>query len=365
MALVELSKIVKRFGDTEVVKSLDLLVEKGEFLTFLGPSGCGKTTTLRMIGGFEQPTSGTILLAGKDVVDLPPYKRDVNTVFQSYALFPHMTVAENVAYGLEQKRVPKPERATRVKDALAMVRMDAFAKRRPRELSGGQQQRVAVARAIVNSPAVLLLDEPLGALDLKLRKEMQVELKQLHRRLGMTFIYVTHDQEEALTMSDRIAVMNGGRIEQIDTPVEIYCRPRTRFVADFIGETNLLTGTVAAGGEAMTVGGQRLPILKADNLPEGQEAHLSIRPEMVTVRIPKDGEPAAAGAHRAGPPPTASLPGTVEETIFVGSVWKTIVKTAGGARVTASEPPGSHGYIAPGTEVSVEWAVGSAVVLPE
>jgi spermidine/putrescine transport system ATP-binding protein len=356
MALVELSRIVKRFGDTEVVKSLDLKVEKGEFLTFLGPSGCGKTTTLRMIGGFEQPTSGTILLAGKDVVDLPPYKRDVNTVFQSYALFPHMTVAENVSYGLEQKRVSKSERETRVKDALAMVRMDALAKRRPRELSGGQQQRVAVARAIVNKPAVLLLDEPLGALDLKLRKEMQVELKQLHRRLGMTFIYVTHDQEEALTMSDRIAVMNAGRIEQIDTPVEIYCRPRTRFVADFIGETNLLTGTVAAGGEALKVVDERVPIQKADNLPEGKEAHLSIRPEMVTVRV---GNAESASGSRA------SLPATVEETIFVGSVWKTIVKTAGGARVTASEPPGSHGYIAPGTKVFVEWAVESAVVLPE
>ena len=356
MALVELQKVVKRFGDVEVVKSLDLQVQKGEFLTFLGPSGCGKTTTLRMIGGFEQPTSGTILLAGKDVVDLPPYKRDVNTVFQSYALFPHMTVAENVAYGLEQKRVPKAERETRVKDALAMVRMDAFAKRRPRELSGGQQQRVAVARAIVNNPAVLLLDEPLGALDLKLRKEMQVELKQLHRRLGMTFVYVTHDQEEALTMSDRIAVMNGGRIEQIDSPVEIYCRPRTRFVADFIGETNLLTGKVAAGGEGMTLDGVRVPIRKADDLPEGKEAHLSIRPEMVTVRI------SDAGSAQAG---RASLAGTVEETIFVGSVWKTIVRTAGGARVTASEPPGSHGYIEPGTKVSVEWAIESAVVLPE
>ncbi len=354
MALVELSKIVKRFGDTEVVKSLDLLVEKGEFLTFLGPSGCGKTTTLRMIGGFEEPTSGTIRLDGKDVAHLPPYARDVNTVFQSYALFPHMTVAENVSYGLEQKRVPKAERETRVKDALAMVRMDAFAKRRPRELSGGQQQRVAVARAIVNKPAVLLLDEPLGALDLKLRKEMQVELKQLHRRLGMTFIYVTHDQEEALTMSDRIAVMNGGRIEQIDAPVEIYCRPKTRFVADFIGETNLLTGVVEPGGEAMKVDGERLPIRRADDLPEGKEAHLSIRPEMVTVRL---GEPGARSGDRA------SLAGTVEETIFVGSVWKTIVRTPGGAKVTASEPPGSHGYIAPGTAVVVEWAVEGAVVL--
>src|SRR5262245_37639645 len=284
MALVELSRVIKRFGDTEVVKSLDLIVEKGEFLTFLGPSGCGKTTTLRMIGGFEAPTSGTILLAGKEVSSLPPYKRDVNTVFQSYALFPHMTVAQNVAYGLEQKRLPRAEITRKVAEGLAMVRMDALAKRTPRELSGGQQQRVAVARAIVNNPAVLLLDEPLGALDLKLRKEMQVELKQLQRRLGMTFIYVTHDQEEALTMSDRIAVMNGGRIEQIDTPVEIYCHPKTRFVADFIGETNLLTGKVEAGGGAISMGGERLPITKQNGLSEGKEAHLSIRPEMVTVK---------------------------------------------------------------------------------
>ena len=356
MALVELSKVTKRFGDTEVVKSLDLLVEKGEFLTFLGPSGCGKTTTLRMIGGFEQPTSGTILLAGKVVGNLPPYKRDVNTVFQSYALFPHMTVAENVAYGLEQKRLPKAEIQRKVADVLAMVRMDSFGKRRPRELSGGQQQRVAVARAIVNSPAVLLLDEPLGALDLKLRKEMQVELKQLHRRLGMTFIYVTHDQEEALTMSDRVAVMNGGRIEQIGSPVEIYCRPKTRFVADFIGDTNLLTGTVTDAGQALSLAGERVPIAGRSPLPEGAEAHLSVRPEMVTVKTTNGAN--TISAHPA-------LRGTVEETIFVGSVWKTIVRLPGGEKVTASEPPTSHGYIEPGTAVTVEWAAESAVVLSE
>ena len=359
MALVELSKVTKRFGDTEVVKSLDLLVEKGEFLTFLGPSGCGKTTTLRMIGGFEQPTSGTILLAGKEVGDLPPYKRDVNTVFQSYALFPHMTVAENVAYGLEQKRLPKAEIQRKVAEVLAMVRMDSFSKRRPRELSGGQQQRVAVARAIVNNPAVLLLDEPLGALDLKLRKEMQVELKQLHRRLGITFIYVTHDQEEALTMSDRIAVMNAGRIDQIDSPVEIYCRPRTRFVADFVGETNLLTGKSLPGGTSLSLAATPVPITPTAPLPEGTEAHLSIRPEMVTVRI-STSEPSSDTTSKQ-----ASLTGTVEETIFVGSVWKTIVRLPGGGKITASEPPSSHGYIPPGTPVTVEWSAESAVVLSE
>jgi len=365
MATVELRRVTKHFGETVVVKSIDLIVEKGEFLTFLGPSGCGKTTTLRMIGGFELPSSGEILLGGKEVGALPPYQRDVNTVFQSYALFPHLTVAENVAYGLEQKRLPKGEIKQKVTDVLAMVQMDAFAPRKPRELSGGQQQRVAVARAIVNNPSVLLLDEPLGALDLKLRKEMQVELKQLQRRLGMTFIYVTHDQEEALTMSDRIAVMHGGKIEQIASPVEIYTRPRTRFVADFVGETNLLSGTVEGEGTAarLIVGGVRLPLsaLASKSAPASaseseRSAHLSIRPESVTVAA--DGE----GVSSEGGP---SLSGTVEETIFVGSTWKTIVRLEGGAKMVASEPPGSHGYLAPGLSVVVRWDAEHAVLLEE
>jgi spermidine/putrescine transport system ATP-binding protein len=356
MALVELSQVVKRFGDAEVVKCLDLAMDRGEFLTLLGPSGCGKTTTLRMIGGFEAPTSGTIRLAGQEVSHVPPYRRDVNTVFQSYALFPHMTVAENVAYGPERKKkLSRAEIERKVAEGLAMVRMDAFARRAPRELSGGQQQRVAVARAIVNNPAVLLLDEPLGALDLKLRKEMQVELKQLQRRLGMTFLYVTHDQEEALTMSDRIAVMNGGRIEQIGSPVDIYCRPRTRFVAGFVGETNLLAGTVGPGVGALSVEGEQLRIPRTEGLIEGRTAFLSIRPEMIRVR--QEGAPAAGGA--------VSVPGSVEETIFVGPVWKTIVRLPFGARVIASEPPRSEGRVAPGTAVRVEWAVESAVVLAE
>jgi spermidine/putrescine transport system ATP-binding protein len=357
-AIVELRKVTKRFGETLVVKAVDLTVEKGEFLTFLGPSGCGKTTTLRMIGGFERPTSGEILLGGREVSDLPPYRRDVNTVFQSYALFPHLTVAENVAYGLEQKRLPKDEIQRKVKEGLEMVRMEGLSARKPRELSGGQQQRVAVARAIVNSPSVLLLDEPLGALDLKLRKEMQVELKQLQRRLGMTFIYVTHDQEEALTMSDRIAVMNGGKIEQIDAPVEVYNRPRTRFVADFVGETNLLAGTVekADGGEHLVVNGEKIPIQGAAERRSGEKVHLSIRPEMVTVTLLSSGQ---EGEGRL------ALPGTVEETIFVGSVWKTIVKLPDGARIVASEPPSSHGYLAPGTAVLLGWEAARAVLLAE
>jgi spermidine/putrescine transport system ATP-binding protein len=363
MPLVELRRVTKRFGHTEVVRSIDLAVEQGEFLTFLGPSGCGKTTTLRMIGGFELPTSGEILLGGEDVGGLPPYRRDVNTVFQSYALFPHMTVAENVAYGLEQKRLPRAEIRRRVEEVLATVRLGGLASRRPEELSGGQQQRVAVARAIVNNPRVLLLDEPLGALDLKLRKEMQVELKQLQRRLGMTFIYVTHDQEEALTMSDRIVVMNGGRIEQVASPVEIYNRPRTRFVADFVGETNLLSGTVEgpAGGEWVAVGEERVPLPGGPPVQAGRGVHLSIRPEMVSVRALRD----ERSAPEAGGGAQASLAGTVEETVFVGSVWKTVVRLAGGAKVVASEPPSSRQALSPGTAVRVEWGTERAIVLFE
>jgi spermidine/putrescine transport system ATP-binding protein len=354
MVIVELRKVTKRFGDVLVVNAVDLTVEKGEFLTFLGPSGCGKTTTLRMIGGFERPSSGEVLLGGKDVSDLPPYERDVNTVFQSYALFPHMSVAENVAYGLEQKKLPKAEIQRKVKEVLAMVQMETFATRKPREMSGGQQQRVAVARAIVNNPSVVLLDEPLGALDLKLRKEMQVELKQLQRRLGMTFIYVTHDQEEALTMSDRIAVMKAGQIEQLAPPVEIYNRPRTRFVADFIGDTNLLSGTVAGGH--IVVDGAEIPLHGTSEVIPGEKAYLSIRPEMVTVHT---------GAKAPGDAARPSLEGKVEETIFMGSLWKTIVRLPGGSRIVASEPPSSHGYIAPGTAVSVVWEAERAVLLPE
>ena len=236
---IQMKQVNKLYGDQHIVKNLDLTVYKGEFLTLLGPSGCGKTTTLRMLAGFESPTDGVVLLNGKDIVGVPPFKRDVNTVFQNYALFPHMTVRENIGYGLKMKKVKKSDIAKKVEEILQLVQMEAFADRKPRQLSGGQQQRVAIGRALINNPTVLLLDEPLGALDLKLRKQMQFELKHLQQKLGITFIYVTHDQEEALTMSDRVAVMNKGRIEQIDTPKTIYHSPKTRFVADFIGETQL------------------------------------------------------------------------------------------------------------------------------
>jgi spermidine/putrescine transport system ATP-binding protein len=242
---IELRGVSKRFGDVVAVDTVSLTVGQGEFLTLLGPSGCGKTTTLRMIGGFELPTAGSVLIDGEEMGNRPPYRRNVNTVFQNYALFPHLNVAQNVGYGLAMARVPRRERRQRVAEALALVRLPHVEKRKPSELSGGQQQRVALARALINRPAVLLLDEPLGALDLKLRKAMQLELKGLNREVGATFVYVTHDQEEALTMSDRIAVMSEGHILQVGTPDEIYERPRNRFVADFIGQTNFLEGRFA------------------------------------------------------------------------------------------------------------------------
>src|SRR6266851_530624 len=245
---VELLGTSKVFGTTPAVRDLTLQIERGIFFSLLGPSGCGKTTTLRLIAGFEQPTAGRLLIRGAEMAGLPPYRRDVNTVFQSYALFPHMSVADNIAYGLRQRHISRAEIRRRVGEALEMVRLVGGEARRPNQLSGGQQQRVALARALVNRPTVLLLDEPLSALDLKLRKEMQAELKALQHTVGITFIYVTHDQEEALTLSNRIAVMNAGRLEQEGTPEEVYEYPQTRFVADFIGLTNFIPGTVRAIG---------------------------------------------------------------------------------------------------------------------
>ena len=242
--IIRLTDVDKSFDDERVVKKLNLDVEEGEFLTMLGPSGCGKTTTLRMIAGFEVPTSGQIFLEGEDVDDKKPNERNVNTVFQNYALFPHMNVFDNIAFGLVEKKVKKDEIRSRVEEMIKLVQLDGMEKRMPAQMSGGQKQRVAIARALVNRPKVLLLDEPLGALDLKLRKQMQGELKALQRRLGITFIYVTHDQEEALTMSDRIAVMNRGRLEQVGTPEEVYNHPETKFVADFIGESNIIEGYI-------------------------------------------------------------------------------------------------------------------------
>lgn len=244
MAEIRLEKVVKRFKETVAVDDVSITVEDGEFFSLLGPSGCGKTTTLRMIGGFEEPTSGRVFLGGDDVTDVPPYRRNVNTVFQSYALFPHLDVGENVAFGLKRRKLSPNEIEPRVTEMLRLVRMEGFEQRKVNQLSGGQQQRVALARALVNEPKVLLLDEPLGALDLKLRKEMQLELKRIQSDVGITFIYVTHDQDEAMTMSDRIAVMNAGKIEQIGSPEEVYELPATSFVASFLGASNLLHGEI-------------------------------------------------------------------------------------------------------------------------
>jgi putative spermidine/putrescine transport system ATP-binding protein len=265
---VRLDGVVKRFGETVAVDGIDLEIRRSEFFSMLGPSGSGKTTCLRMIAGFDRPTRGRVLLGGRDVTALPPYERDVNTVFQDYALFPHMTVGQNVEYGLKVKKVAREERRERVVEALRMVRLDGFEGRKPSQLSGGQRQRVALARALVNRPSVLLLDEPLGALDLKLRQAMQLELKSIQQRVGLTFVYVTHDQEEALTMSDRMAVVNAGRIEQVGSPAEVYERPTTSFVAGFVGISNVLEGETAraitGSGDAFTVRPEKIHLAGPD-----------------------------------------------------------------------------------------------------
>ena len=285
--IIELKNIKKVFDDTVVVDNFNLTVKKGEFVTFLGPSGCGKTTTLRMIAGFEFPTEGEILLNGEDISHIPPNLRPINTVFQRYALFPHLNVYENVAFGLNLKRLPKSVISEKVKHVLEVVDLEGFEKRQISTLSGGQQQRIAIARAIVNEPDILLLDEPLGALDLKMRKEMQLELKSMHERLGITFIYVTHDQEEALSMSDKVVVMSDGMIQQIGTPEEIYNEPKNAFVADFIGESNIFEGRMAA---SMTVEFCKAQFPCVDNVPKDTRVDVVVRPEDVVITRPEDGQ---------------------------------------------------------------------------
>ncbi len=281
---VQLVDVTKKFGDFTAVDNVNLEIHPGEFMSLLGPSGCGKTTTLRMLAGFEDPTAGQLIISGQVVDRVPPHKRDVNTVFQAYALFPHMTVAENVAYGLRQRRIGKAETSRRVSEALDMVKMTPLAARKPRQMSGGQQQRVALARALVNRPSVLLLDEPLGALDRKLREEMQIELKLLQSQLGITFIFVTHDQEEALSMSDRIAVMLDGRIEQLGDPFTIYEQPSSAFVAGFIGQQNFFQGVAADTGQTVVGDGWAFRSVRgAAGLANGAAALAAVRPEAVTV----------------------------------------------------------------------------------
>jgi spermidine/putrescine transport system ATP-binding protein len=348
---VELRNVTKRFGSVVAVDDINLLVKAGEFLSLLGPSGCGKTTTLRMLAGFEQPDSGVIRISGRDVLGVPPYRRDVNTVFQHYALFPHMTVAENVAYGLRQKGVDSQQIGRRVGEALEMVQMSRFARRRPRQLSGGQQQRVALARALVNKPSLLLLDEPLGALDRKLRQEMQIELKLLQSQVGITFIYVTHDQEEALSMSDRIAVMLDGHVEQLDEPDDIYDRPASAFVAGFIGQQNFFPGTIDGDGLHLVGSEWRVEGFRctSDVLP-GRKGLAAVRPEAVQVSATDPGQASNV------------LRGRLAGIAHLGDAIQHVVKTEGGKEVLSRSPRAGAERLEVGQEVFCTWGVDSAQI---
>jgi spermidine/putrescine transport system ATP-binding protein len=331
---VELRGVSKRFGDVLAVDALSLDLDRGEFFTLLGPSGCGKTTTLRMIAGFEQPDGGEIRIEGEDVAGLPPYKRPTNTVFQSYALFPHLSVEANIGFGLKRQKVPKDEIAERVRAELERVGLAAEAKRRPAQLSGGMQQRVALARALVNLPKVLLLDEPLGALDLKLRKGLQVELKRIQREVGITFVYVTHDQEEALTMSDRIAVMNRGRIEQVGGPEDVYERPATTFVAGFIGVSNLMPATVSGPGKVRLDSGPEVAA-STDGFSAGEGCYAVVRPEKLRVE-PVEGErQSTAGNSPNGLP---QVEGIVESSLYLGTATQIVVGLGEDVRMTVLIP---------------------------
>jgi spermidine/putrescine transport system ATP-binding protein len=352
-ASVHLAGVSKAFGDFVAVREMDLEIAEGEFFTMLGPSGCGKTTTLRMVAGFEQPTTGAIRIDGADVAGLPPHRRPTNTVFQSYALFPHLSVAENVAFGLERKKVAKDEIERRVAAELERVGLAAEGNRRPNQLSGGMQQRVALARALVNLPKVLLLDEPLGALDLKLRKGLQLELKRIQRDVGITFVYVTHDQEEALTMSDRIAVMNRGRVEQCDEPEAVYERPATTFVAGFIGVSNLMPGhVVQANGSTSRVKldtGVEIEA-PADGLTMGERCHAVVRPEK--LRLDRKDDPPRDG--------WPQVDGQVESSVFLGTATQIIVRLAGDVRMTVLIPNADEAERSRlpggGTDVRLSWA---------
>ena len=329
---VRLERLTKRFGDFAAVRDMELDIPRGHFFTMLGPSGCGKTTTLRMVAGFEEPSEGRVLLDGDDVTGLPAFKRPTNTVFQSYALFPHRSVEQNVAFGLQRQKVDKAEIRRRVGEELERVGLAGEAKRRPAQLSGGQQQRVALARALVNRPAVLLLDEPLGALDLKLRKQLQVELKRIQRDVGITFIYVTHDQEEALTMSDRIAVMNRGVVEQVSDPETVYERPATTFVAGFIGVSNLMPGEVisanGAGAQLRLDAGPTVQTPDAGVARTGERAHAVVRPEKLVLT------PAGESTPEGRP----SVEGQVESSLYLGTATQMVVRLGDGTRMTVLVP---------------------------
>lgn len=355
-AIVSMMNVEKWYGNNHVVKNCNLKIEEGEFLTLLGPSGCGKTTTLRMISGFELPTSGLVKVEGVNVEKKEPYQRDVNTVFQNYALFPNMNVFDNIAYGLKVKKVPKDEIKSRVEQMLRLVQLEGFGKRRIHQMSGGQKQRVAIARALINRPKVLLLDEPLGALDMKLRKQMQIELKRLQKKLKITFVYVTHDQEEALTMSDRIAVMSQGIIEQIGSPKEIYLHPKTRFVANFIGESNLIDGVITAiDQETLTIGTEigtvqcDLKQYKDTLLTVNAPVSICIRPEHMGYSLKK--------------PEHSSIKAVVKEIIFVGNLIKMIVLLNNGNEIKITRLS-EEDLASEGDEIYLTWDDKDAEIIP-
>jgi len=352
---VELQGLVKRFGDVVAVDHIDLQIVQGEFLALLGPSGCGKTTTLRVVAGFEEPDGGQVLIGGESALGIPPHKRDVNTLFQQYALFPHMTVLDNVAYGLKQRKVAKSQRHAKAREGLALVRMEGLEHRRPAELSGGQQQRVALARALVMNPRVLLLDEPLSALDLKLRKEMQLELKRIQQDVGITFVIVTHDQEEAMALADRIAVMHAGRVELLDAPNVVYDHPATPFVAGFIGDMNHLEGTMGDDGGPIADCGGGVIVRIARTIGEapaggiGQRVRVGLRPEDLTARVRGDGEPA-----------------TVVTTMLVGHEVQVLARLRNGAELLtvqhrATDP--ELAFVDHGDAIVLTWAPEAPALL--
>jgi spermidine/putrescine transport system ATP-binding protein len=343
---IRLIGLTKRFDDVVAVDDISLDIDRGHFFALLGPSGCGKTTTLRMIGGFEEPTAGRIELGGADVAPLPPYKRDVNTVFQSYALFPHLSIFENVAFGLRRRGVRGGELRTRVVEALELVGLAGLERRKPRQLSGGQQQRIALARALVNRPRVLLLDEPLGALDLKLRKEMQLELKRIQNEVGITFVHVTHDQEEAMTMADRIVIMNSGHIEQLGTPSELYESPRTAFVAGFLGVSNLLEGEVIGEGTVKLSDGTVVHV-PHEALKRTGTVQIGVRPEKIRI-----------GGGEAN-----TLSGTVTESAYIGVSTQYILDTPAGPMTVYVQNDRSGGQVATGARLTLSWSPESTFVV--